>query len=92
MSNKVVQVYFKDKTEILLCSNSRQITYTNKIGKRSTYPLVAALESTNEEMNKRMQYTKNILSHLLQNNPASSRGGQRGKAPGLSSPKQEIVV
>jgi polo-like kinase 1 len=68
MSNKVVQVYFKDKTEILLCSNSKQITYTNKEGIRLTYPLGAALESTNEEMNKRMQYTKNILTHLLQNN------------------------
>lgn len=80
MSNKVVQVYFKDKTEILLCSNSKQITYTNKAGSRSTYPLSTALESTNEEMNKRMQYTKNILSHLLQNNtqkPGSSLSSQR---------------
>ena len=68
LSNKVVQVYFKDKTEILLCSNNKRITYTNKEGKRATYPLSAALESKNEEMNKRMQYTKNILTHLLQGN------------------------
>lgn len=69
LSNKVVQVYFKDKTEILLCSNNKRITYTNKEGERATYPLRAALESKNEEMNKRMQYTKNILTHLLQGNP-----------------------
>jgi len=45
LSNKVVQVYFKDKTEILLCSQKKLITYTNKQGKRATYPLSAALES-----------------------------------------------
>jgi len=59
-------VYFKDKTEILLDSAKKRITYTNKSGKRATYPLSAALETKNEEMNKRMQYTKNILTHLLQ--------------------------
>lgn len=81
MSNKVVQVYFKDKTEILLCSNSKQITYTNKEGIRLTYPLGAALESTNEEMNKRMQYTKNILTHLLQNNqPATAKTAGRSES------------
>ncbi|CAI2362772.1 unnamed protein product [Moneuplotes crassus] len=91
MSNKVVQVYFKDKTEILLCSTNRQITYTDKQGQRNTYPLEAALESTNEEMNKRMQYTKNILSHLLQNNP-NSRGSHRAKTGEATSPRHEIVV
>jgi len=77
MSNKVVQVYFKDKTEILLWSISKQITYTNKEGVRSTYPLAFALESTNEEMNKRMQYTRNILNHLLQNNQVPPKSGSR---------------
>lgn len=33
LSNKVVQVYFKDKTEILLDSTTKRITYTNKEGK-----------------------------------------------------------
>lgn len=52
LSNKVVQVYFKDKTEILLDSSKKLITYTNKEGKRNTYPLSAALETKNEEMSK----------------------------------------
>jgi len=56
---------------------------------RNTYPLAAALESTNEEMNKRMQYTKNILSHLLHNNTASSRSSQRSKGFNVDSPKNE---
>ncbi len=73
LSNKVVQVYFKDKTEILLDSTTKRITYTNKEGKRKTYPLSAALESKNEEMNKRMQYTKNILTHLLQGNSGKEK-------------------
>lgn len=82
LSNKVVQVYFKDKTEILLCSNSRQITYTNKEGKRATYPLSAALEWSNEEMNKRMQYTKNILTHLLQSGPSTTTARSSSAADG----------
>lgn len=75
LSNKVVQVYFKDKTEILLCSNSKEIVYTNKEGKRNVYPLSAALESTSDEISKRMQYVKNILSHLLNNNPSKNTKG-----------------
>lgn len=75
LSNKVVQVYFKDKTEILLCSNSKEIVYTNKEGKRNVYPLSAALESNSDEISKRMQYVKNILSHLLNNNPSKNTKG-----------------
>jgi len=50
LSNKIVQVNFHDKTEILLSSENRQVTYVNKKGERSTYPLASALESQNQEM------------------------------------------
>ena len=68
LSNHVVQVNFQDKTEILLSSESRMVTYLDKRGERSTYPLAEALESENAEMTKRLKYTKDILTHMLNNN------------------------
>ena len=68
LSNKIVQVSFQDHTEILLNSESRLVTYVNKKGERSTMQLNAALESNNAEMTKRLKYTKDILTHMLNNN------------------------
>jgi polo-like kinase 1 len=68
LSNKIVQVNFQDHTEILLNSESRLVTYVNKKGERSTMPLNLALESNNAEMTKRLKYTKDILTHILNNN------------------------
>ena len=65
LSNKIVQVCFQDKTEIILSSESRVVTYVNKKGERMTYPLITALEMSNYEMNKRLKYTKDILTHML---------------------------
>lgn len=65
LSNKIVQVNFQDHTEIILSSETRMVTYVNKKGERNTYPLSNALESTNQEMTKRLKYTKEILSNML---------------------------
>jgi polo-like kinase 1 len=42
----------------------------NKKGERQTLPLSHALESNNAEMTKRLKYTKDILTHMLNNNNA----------------------
>ncbi len=68
LSNKIVQVNFQDHTEIILSSETREVTYVNKKGERLTYPLTIALESTNAEMAKRLKYTKDILTHMLSAN------------------------
>ena len=47
LSNKIVQVVFTDKTEIILSSESRLVTYVNKKGERTRYPIASALESEN---------------------------------------------
>ena len=72
LSNKIVQVNFQDHTEILLNSESRLVTYVNKKGERSTLPLSNALESNNAEMTKRLKYTKDILTHMLNNNAGTA--------------------
>lgn len=68
LSNKVVQVNFQDHTEIMLSSETKVVTYVNKKGERSTYPLSSAMESANLEMVKRLKYTKDILTHMLNAN------------------------
>ena len=65
LSNKIVQVDFQDKTQIILSSQSKMVTYVNKKSERSEYPIATALESRNSEMAKRLKYTKEILTHML---------------------------
>lgn len=74
LSNKVVQVNFQDHTEIMLSSETKIVTYVNKKGERSTYPLNSAMESANLEMVKRLKYTKDILTHMLNANAANLNG------------------
>lgn len=76
LSNKIVQVNFQDHTEIILSSESRMVTYVNKKGERTTYPLNNALESTNAEMSKRLKYTKDILTHMLNQGGTGSTNNQ----------------
>ena len=68
MSSKVVQVIFQDQTEIILSSELKVVTYVNKRHERLHYPLSTALQSNNQEMAKRLKYTKDILTHMLGNN------------------------
>ncbi len=66
----------------MLNSENRLVTYVNKKGERMTLPLNMALESNNAEMTKRLKYTKDILTHMLNNNgtsnPSSSGRAQTG--------------
>ena len=83
LSNKIVQVNFQDHTEIILSSESKMVTYVNKQGERETFPLTSALESTNLEMSKRLKYTKDILSHLLNNGGSTGMTSGRPPSPGI---------
>ena len=65
LSNKIVQVSFLDQTEIILSSETKIVTYMDKKGQLSSYPLNTALDSSNNEMTKRLKYTKQILMHML---------------------------
>ena len=64
-SNKAVQVCFHDHTEVILNTVKQTVSYCNKNGERENFPLKKALNSSNFEMNKRVQYTKNILAHMI---------------------------
>ena len=72
LSNKVVQVYFNDKSELMLTSCTKQAVFINKHREFSVYALATAMESNNKELTKRLRYTKEILTNMLQN-PAKSK-------------------
>ena len=84
LSNKVVQVNFQDHTEIMLSSETKVVTYVNKRGDRSTYPLSSAMESANLEMVKRLKYTKDILTHMLNQNTGNLKGANGADPTGMS--------
>lgn len=58
------------------------VTYVNKKGERLTYPLSTAMESSNMEMAKRLKYTKDILTHMLNNNDKNKYNQVSASAPG----------
>lgn len=66
LSNKVIQVCFFDRTEVILSPESKVVTYTDIAGRRRTILLAsAALQS--EEIANRLKYTKDILCKLINN-------------------------
>ena len=65
LSNRTVQVSFFDRTEIVLSSGARIITYLDKTGKRETRPLVEVLNNSRPDIAKRLKYTKDILHQLI---------------------------
>ena len=68
LSNKIVQVAFLDNTEIILSSESKLVTFVNKKGERVKCPIATALDSENTDLTKRLKYTKEILTLMLNNN------------------------
>jgi polo-like kinase 1 len=68
LSNRLVQVDFTDKTQIILNPESQVVHYKNKKGERTQHALATALESDYAEMVKRLKYTKEILTHIHNSN------------------------
>ena len=77
LSNKVVQVYFQDKSELMLCSGTKQVVYIDKKGNITVFALASAMDSGNKEMTKRLRYTKEILTTMLQ----PVQGGDKASSP-----------
>lgn len=74
LSNKIVQVAFLDNTEIILSSESKLVTFVNKKGERIKCPISSALDSENTDLTKRLKYTKEILTLMLNNNRTGNGG------------------
>ena len=77
----------------MLSSESKIVTFVNKRGERSTYPLNSAMDSANLEMVKRLKYTKDILTHMLNQNIGSvmqsNPGNRTAQQSNLGTAKSE---
>ena len=89
LSNKVVQVNFNDKTQLILCPDKRKVSYLNKKGELQSHSLSTVYDTTNEELRKRMLYTKSILTHLI-NNTGAGAGGETGAAEKKAEPVKVV--
>ena len=56
---------FEDRTEILLSSESKLVTFVNKNRERTTMSLSDALDSNNPELDNRLKYTRDILNYMV---------------------------
>ena len=65
LSNLSLQTIFIDKTEMILSTQCKIVTYCNKKGERKTYPLSIACQMNDNEIIKRLNYIKAMLEHML---------------------------
>ena len=63
LSNKTIQVVFKDHSEILLSNDI--VTYKDKNQGTRTYTIDEAINSSNFEMNKRIEYAQKIFTKII---------------------------
>jgi polo-like kinase 1 len=54
-------------------------------------PLSEALESNNAEMNKRLKYTKEILTHMHNNNTTSTRGSSQNMIQSITERRPDTM-
>eukprot|EP01031_Cornospumella_fuschlensis_P024433 gene24433-29533_t len=65
LSNHTVQMVFYDRSEILLTSEAKYITYVNKTGQRSDHYLEDTLLQERADISQRLKYTKDIMHRLI---------------------------
>ena len=70
LSNRVVQVVFFDRSEVLLSPEARVVTYVNKSGAREEHSLEEVLHNGRSDISKRLKYTKDIIWRLINVNSA----------------------
>ena len=75
-SNKVIQVCFKDNTQLIIHPLNQKVTYINKAEEKIKYPINKSLNTPNSEINKRVKYTKEVLAHMVSLNKKKLQNGK----------------
>ena len=65
LSDKTVQIRFMDLTELVLSSGLKTVAFLNKNNKCDSYPMSEVMQSGNEELIKRINYTSEMISRML---------------------------
>lgn len=61
MTNKLVQAYFRDQSEIFLCGVNKTVTFVNRNKEIRVCSVSNVMESENKEMIKRVKFIKEVL-------------------------------
>ena len=81
----MVQVCFKDSSEIILNAKEKYVSYVNKSGEHQLFALSAALEGTDSEITKRLKYIKSILTSIVPSKPKEPESDLLAKPTPLKS-------
>jgi len=65
LSNKLVQVSFKDKTDIVMNAENKRVVYSNSKKEISVHPLVSAMENSDPEVTSHLKSAKALLSKMM---------------------------
>jgi len=65
LSNKIIHVYFADKTELILSTKGNVATFKGKNGEEISNTIENIMNSENQEIIKRMRYTKSLLVNFI---------------------------
>ena len=70
LSNKLIQVSFKDKIDIIMNGEKKQVIYSNPKKEIEIYSLVSAIESVDSELISHLKRAKELLNEMM--TPTSS--------------------
>ena len=76
-SNKMLQAYFMDKTEMILSFEKKIVIYVNEMGENSAYSLENNLEDSNQEITKKLKYIKDTITYILETNKNKLNQGNK---------------
>lgn len=68
LTNKVFQIFFVDKSTMILNSNNKAVTYIDKHKRKTRYPIAQALNNSGQEMVKKFLFTRNLLKTIVTKN------------------------
>ncbi|KAL0477302.1 polo-like protein kinase PLK1 [Acrasis kona] len=65
LSNKTVQMSFKDNTQIILGGDGMYVSYVDRSHKLQTFTKESGAQNEEEEVKKKYTYTKDVLARIL---------------------------
>jgi polo-like kinase 1 len=69
---KAIQTCFLDNSEVVICTDTKAVTYFDRHKKSQTLSMADALQSPDAELTKRLRYTKEMLMKFFTLHPVET--------------------
>ena len=76
LSNKFIQLCFKDRTELFIDTSRKFVIFVSKKGEATTYSMSEAQDGDHMELRKRFKYAHDVLTMKSSTSP---RAGSTGR-------------